>query len=499
MAKEAHVDSHKSSPHKNKKSILAKVTIGIVAFLILLGLLVGSFFGYQKAYAGKIYPGITIATVDVWGESKEVAKELVQNKIDEINQSEITLVANDKENKIKVSDLGLSFNVNELVDKAYTIGREDNFQFRIPKVLATLIQENNISLSPSMDDNIIRGVLEKVYPGLNKDPKNATFKVNDNELILVLSEEGSNFNLEKFKTDLVGILNNSANANKIDISFKKASANISEEDVSNLKDEISKIIKEPIISNYNYRNYEANSEEIASWLVMKKDNYNQVSLSFNDEEIKSYIDYIAKKIDQKAIDKQIRSDNGQVVSEGRDGMILDQVKTLTSIKEILTARVDDQDISSKINLIVEEKTCGEKQVAPEDINTSGGTPGLYDGKYIEVNLSEQVLYCWNGTSQECRNIVSTGKWSMPTPVGTRYIDGKSDRAYSAKYDLYMPYWNSIGGGYGIHELPEWANGYKEGESHLGTPVSHGCIRLGVGAAGFVYDWAPIGTAVYIHN
>ena len=55
-----------------------------------------------------------------------------------------------------------------------------------------------------------------------------------------------------------------------------------------------------------------------------------------------------------------------------------------------------------------------------------------------------------------------------------------------------------GVGHGIHELPEWPSGYKEGEAHLGIPVSHGCVRLGVGPAETMYHWAPIGTIVFIH-
>ncbi len=88
---------------------------------------------------------------------------------------------------------------------------------------------------------------------------------------------------------------------------------------------------------------------------------------------------------------------------------------------------------------------------------------------------------------------------MPTPTGTRFIQSKHPMAWSAKYGLYMPFWQSIGGGYGIHELPEWPSGYKEGEDHLGIPVSHGCVRLGVGPAQTVYNWTEIGTPVYIHK
>jgi hypothetical protein len=66
--------------------------------------------------------------------------------------------------------------------------------------------------------------------------------------------------------------------------------------------------------------------------------------------------------------------------------------------------------------------------------------------------------------------------------------------------LYMPYWMAItpDGKYGIHELPEWPGGYKEGANHLGRPVSHGCVRLGVGAAKTVYEWASEGTTVVVH-
>lgn len=54
------------------------------------------------------------------------------------------------------------------------------------------------------------------------------------------------------------------------------------------------------------------------------------------------------------------------------------------------------------------------------------------------------------------------------------------------------------GYFGIHELPVWPDGIKEGENHLGTPVSHGCVRLGVGPAEFLYNWTPIGTPVKIY-
>jgi lipoprotein-anchoring transpeptidase ErfK/SrfK len=98
-------------------------------------------------------------------------------------------------------------------------------------------------------------------------------------------------------------------------------------------------------------------------------------------------------------------------------------------------------------------------------------------------------------------MISSGKRGMDTPKGSFQIRNKFPRAWSKKYGLFMPYWMAIvpSGQFGIHELPEWPGGYKEGQNHLGTPVSHGCVRLGVGPAKIVYDWAEIGTAVIVHS
>lgn len=94
--------------------------------------------------------------------------------------------------------------------------------------------------------------------------------------------------------------------------------------------------------------------------------------------------------------------------------------------------------------------------------------------------------------------VSSGKPGMATPIGTYKVLSKSPRAWSNSAKLWMPYWMHFSGrGHGIHELPEWPGGRKEGEAHLGKPVSHGCVRLGVGTAKKIYDWSPIGTPIIV--
>ncbi len=121
-------------------------------------------------------------------------------------------------------------------------------------------------------------------------------------------------------------------------------------------------------------------------------------------------------------------------------------------------------------------------------------------KSILVDLSEQKLYQKVDGVVIGTHVISSGKASTPTPLGTYKVLNKSPRAWSRSAKLWMPFWMAFKtGGYGLHELPEWPNGIKEGAKHLGIPVSHGCIRLGVGAAKTLYEWTPIGTPITIQK
>jgi lipoprotein-anchoring transpeptidase ErfK/SrfK len=125
---------------------------------------------------------------------------------------------------------------------------------------------------------------------------------------------------------------------------------------------------------------------------------------------------------------------------------------------------------------------------------------IEEGKYIDINLAVQILSIFENGEIIDAFLVSSGKKGMETPVGQYAIRNKNPRAWSKVYGLYMPFWMAMvsDGRFGIHELPEWPSGYKEGAIHLGIPVSHGCVRLGVGPAKTVYDWAEIGTPIVIY-
>lgn len=145
-------------------------------------------------------------------------------------------------------------------------------------------------------------------------------------------------------------------------------------------------------------------------------------------------------------------------------------------------------------------TVKPRVTAPKVLVAAPTEPKVAEGKYIDINLTKQRMTLFENGAQIAQYPISSGKRGMETPRGTTQIYNKSPRPWSKKYSLYMPNWMAISpdGAYGIHELPEWPSGYKEGANHLGIPVSHGCVRLGVGPSDMVYAWTEVGTKVVVY-
>lgn len=126
-------------------------------------------------------------------------------------------------------------------------------------------------------------------------------------------------------------------------------------------------------------------------------------------------------------------------------------------------------------------------------------------KQIVIDISAYRLSRYLGGVKLDEHLISPGVARLPTPTGNFTITKKYPKAWSRSAKLWMPWWmNFTGprapqGQYGIHELPIWPGGRREGERSLGRPASHGCVRLGIGPAKMLYDWTPEGTKVVIRK
>ncbi len=112
-----------------------------------------------------------------------------------------------------------------------------------------------------------------------------------------------------------------------------------------------------------------------------------------------------------------------------------------------------------------------------------------------VNQDTQTLELYNEGEKVLESAVSTGIESEFTPRGVFLINKKHSgewdfaSAFSEGYKYFTSFYTH---GYLLHSLPMNADQevIKEEAEKLGTPASHGCIRLPVPIAKYIYENVP---------
>lgn len=119
-------------------------------------------------------------------------------------------------------------------------------------------------------------------------------------------------------------------------------------------------------------------------------------------------------------------------------------------------------------------------------------------KMIDLNLTDQRIYCYEDGNLVFTCWVATGKAGYRTRTGDyriyaqdRYVDMRSSPGDAEPYEvLDVPYVSWFSGGMAIHGC-YWSSEY-------GYPRSHGCVNVTPDDAGWIFNWAPVGTPVFSH-
>jgi lipoprotein-anchoring transpeptidase ErfK/SrfK len=136
---------------------------------------------------------------------------------------------------------------------------------------------------------------------------------------------------------------------------------------------------------------------------------------------------------------------------------------------------------------------GEKIEVPKEVITPItdvlGSKSSSKDKRIEINLTDQKLYAYEGSKKKMSFAVSTGKWNL-TPTGEFNIWTK------LKYTLMTGGSKELGTYYYLPNVPYTMYFYEDYGIHgaywhdnFGHPMSHGCVNMKPAEAEKLFYWA----------
>lgn len=252
------------------------------------------------------------------------------------------------------------------------------------------------------------------------------------------------------------------------------------------------------IDNYNNKNYaEAvsnlkkipNSETEESNIA--NDYINRCMSDYKSDLFKSADELVANKYFTKAIELLNAADNSILSSKDID--ILNKINFISAAREEYLVSIDNEEEVYTSTAILETITIDNINT----LNIESKTPYI-----LYVNLNEQKTYVYEGSLNNWNLLkvmdCSTGVEGEETPKGIFSVSSRGDWFFSEEYQQGGKYWIQFMGDYLFHSLPFDETQNNIVDYTLGEPASHGCVRLKVEDAKWLYDNVSDTTKVIIN-
>jgi lipoprotein-anchoring transpeptidase ErfK/SrfK len=451
------------------------VGVGIFASLCII-----TIAGMAFAYKNTFYPGTKVGGIALGGLTHDEGVTRVRTAIAAYRAEKVIVAVPDltkpREDatgrypdvtaQTTVGELGVDFSPDAALSESWSTGHTYT-QNWFSDAYNSLVKGNAQPLAYTIDQKAVSAFIETTLNQEVPTPKPATLKITGGDVVVTDPADGLVIDDTALGKLLATRLTTAPDGSDIYVRAEAslAPAPIGKATIQPYADRLNAIGDTPITLKAASVSLKPDRATKLSWFSMLQADDGTLSLALQEDKV---TDYVTTK-------------GGGAVDVQKSA-----TAAVSALSPLATASGTDP-------VTVALVTSSQKTTTPTTY-----TLGEYPGKYVEVYLADQKMYRIEGNTLQATYTVSSGKWSTPTPTGTFTLSGHIKRAWSRSFGLWMPDWvNFKDNQYGIHALPEWPNGYKEGEAHLGTPVSHGCIRLSDADAEVMYDWIEDGTPLII--
>lgn len=449
----------------------------VLGFFSLICIILISFGVYIQTHQNKIYPGIKVAGIQIGGKTISEAEKTLDQYTAKWETQKVKVEFGQTSTKSNLKEIGIEYSSQQLVQKAFAIGHNPDAVASYKEVVSLLYQNYQIGLEPQFKSKKWQKFLEKYTAKIEQKAGEPSIQYLNGKIKIVLGQPGVTIDTKKLKKQ---IFENTKTGppKKISIPLNSSQIKVPDERTQELISQAESMAN-PVTLTFEGMNFSATKAQIVSWLILQRTG-DEFSLEINSGSVSGFVATIASRVDISTQSKEV-TPSGRVLKEGADGRALNRSQAVAQVLASLRGG------SRQIALATSPVKRPVKTIYP------AGTPGLYDGKYIEIVLSKQTLYAFEGKEMVSSFAISSGLPGTSTPTGNFSIYSKSRSVTMAGPGYYLPgvQWvNRFNNGFSIHGT-YW-------HSNFGHPMSHGCVNATNGNAAFIYGWAPIGTPVYIH-
>jgi vancomycin resistance protein YoaR len=311
------------------------VVVALAVAVVVLVLMGGFVLMYQVAYANRIYPGVKAFGHDLGGYSRDEARSVLQNRLDEMAQRQLTLTAAEKSWTLTARELGLRADIAPVLDSAFLIGREGNLfgrfstQFGLWRAGRTFEQP-----TAAFDQALQTALLQRLAGEFDRPVVEARLSVTpDLRVELQEPRNGRSLDLDASRQRLQDALALPA-ANGVDLVIREIAPRNAANNFPRARDQAERILSSPITLKHGERTWTLDREQLAS-ILRFDERLDAVEAAYLDRApLAAWTETLADAVEQSPQDARFSWSGGQieVLRPSRDGVELDVPTTVDAVR-----------------------------------------------------------------------------------------------------------------------------------------------------------------------
>ncbi|MBA3702678.1 MAG: peptidoglycan binding domain-containing protein, partial [Rubrobacteraceae bacterium] len=162
----------------------------VIIICAIIAVLVAADFWLNS---GKIHRGVEVGSISLGGKTPAEARQIVRDQV--VGPLEEIDFDGPEHFTRKAGEMGVSFNIDETVDKAYAVGREGNILDRLSERLRASF--GGATIPPDIDYRPAkaRGEVREIASRVDHPPREANVKIYGSEVEVAKSRDGYELNL----------------------------------------------------------------------------------------------------------------------------------------------------------------------------------------------------------------------------------------------------------------------------------------------------------------
>jgi len=330
-------------PTAHRRFPFGRLIFAVVAgFALALAVGTGALFAYQGRYADRIYPGVTVAGVDVGGLDRAGARAAVEHGLAGLATGTIVVTASESTVRIPYAAVGRRADVDRLVDEAFAVGRTGDTVGRAAEGVRSLVRGAAVAPSVVLDQAALTAAVVAVAARMDAAPVDASAAATPTGFKTVASVAGRGIDRTALEAAIAAVLADPAGPAEVAVTatLVPIEPTITDAEVAAAVAAAGRMAADVVLA-HDKESWTIPTKTVRSWITFAPTTDGRYAPTVAPDAPVATIVALAKKVNRAPVEASfLFSKNSAVVgvSAGKNGRSLDAAATTSLVVQAILAR-----------------------------------------------------------------------------------------------------------------------------------------------------------------